>query len=196
MVSFVFSLYSFVKVLLSLDNVQPVTSCISSFALIVTITLSLVISFVLYSIVTSGAVSSISPFSILLISIVTCVSFPAKSFTVMVSFVFSLYSFVNVLLSLDNVQSSTSCISSFAVIVTVTLSFVISFVLYSIVTSGAVSSISSFSILLISIVTCVSFPAKSFTIMVSLVLLLYSFVNVLLSFDNVQPSTSCISSFA
>ena len=262
-VSFVFPLYSFVNTFLSSDNVHPSTSCISSFDVSITITLSFVVSFVLYSTFTSGTVlsifstfififnsfpfisritivssafslysfvnsflfsdnsqpsiSSISSFvnivtftfsfvgffvlysivfinpslSMLFISIFASVSFPTISLIVIISFVFSLYSFVNTFLSSDNVQPSTSCTSSFDVIVTFTFSLVNSCVLYSTFTSGP-----TLSMLFISISAFVSFPAKSFIVIVSLIFSPYSFVSTFLSSANVQPSISCISSFA
>ena len=97
--------------------------------------MSILSSWLMSPIMISGKV-----LSILVISISTCVSFPAKSFMVILSVVFSVYSFVNIFLSLDNVHPSTSCISSFDVIVTFTFSLVGFFVLYSTLTFGAVLS--------------------------------------------------------
>ena len=134
-VSFVFSIYSFVNVFLSLDKSQPSISCTSSFDVIVTVTLSLVISFVLYPTFAIGTV-----LSILFISIFTCVSFPAKSFIVIFSFAFLLYSFVNTFLSDDNVQPAISCICSSEFIVAVTFLFVGFFELYTISTFAPVLS--------------------------------------------------------
>ena len=54
------------------------------------------------------------------ISIVAFVEFPAKSFIVIVSVLFVLYSFVNVLLSVDKVHPVSPCTFSLAVIVTLT----------------------------------------------------------------------------
>ena len=126
---------------MSSDIAQPSTSCICSFDVIVTTTFCAVISVIEYF--TSGFGASLSIF---VIFIVTVALFPAKSFTSItspLSVVLFSYSFVRLILSSDIVQPSTSCISSFALIVTVTFLFVNSSVEYIVSNTGGILSVSS-----------------------------------------------------
>ena len=181
-----FVVYVLLNVFLSSDNSQPSISCTFSLAVIFTSTSLLVISVLLYETLTSGAI-----LSIFIIFIFACALFPAKSYTVIFSSVFSVYVLLKLFPSSDNFQPSISCIFLFAFIVTSTSSFVVLVVLYFVSIFTAVLSIFS-----TFISTELLFPAKSYTFIFSDLFVVYVLLNVFLSSDNFHPSISCTFSLA
>ena len=181
-----FVVYILLKVFSSSDNFQPSISCTFSLAVIFTSTSLLVISVSLYETLTSGTI-----LSIFIILIIVWVLFPAKSYTVIFSSVFSVYVLLNLFPSSDNFHPSISCIFLFAFIVTSTSSFVILVVLYFVsIFTTVLSMFSTF------ISTELLFPAKSYTFIFSDLFVVYVLLNVFLSSDNFHPSISCIFSLA